>query len=81
MALTSRLIESDTGIERFRIAVGQQLHLRKRRVTLTLPQQTKINNPDFIVALSGKITPTLSTNTTMQFDQSKARTEVIRFKC
>ena len=78
MALTSRLIESDTGIERFRIAVGQQLHLRKRRVTLTLPQQTKINNPDFIVALSGKITPTLSTNTTMQFDQSKARTEVIR---
>ena len=78
MALTSRLIESDTGIERFRIAIGQQLHLRKRRVTLTLPQQTKINNPDFIVALSGKITPTLSTNTTMQFDQSKARTEVIR---
>ena len=78
MALTSRLIESDTGIERFRIAVGQQLHLRKRRVTLTLPQQTKINNPDFIVALSGKITPTLSTNTTVQFDQSKVRTEVIR---
>ena len=78
MALTSRLIESDTGIERFRVAVGQQLHLKKRRVTLTLPQQTKINNPDFIVALSGKITPTISTNTTMQFDQSKARTEVIR---
>ncbi len=78
MALTSRLIESDTGIERIRIAVGQQLHLRKRRVTLTLPQQTNINNPDFIVALSGQITPTLSTNTTMQFDQSKIRTEVIR---
>ena len=78
MALTSRLIESDTGIERFRVAVGQQFHLRKRRVRLTLPQQTKVNNPDFIVALSGKITPTLSTNTTMQFDQNKARTEVIR---
>jgi LPS-assembly protein len=78
MALTSRLIESDTGIERFRIAVGQQLHLRKRRVTVFLPQQTKLNDPDFIVELFGRITPTLSTNTTMQFDQSKARTDVMR---
>lgn len=78
MALTSRLIDSDTGVERIRIAVGQQLHLRKRRVRLTLPQQTKINNPDFIVALSGQISPTLSTDTTVQLDQSKARTEVIR---
>jgi LPS-assembly protein len=87
MALTSRLIESDTGIERFRVAVGQQLHLEKRRVLLApqpnlvlgnLVQNQVLGNPDFIVSLSGKITPTLSTNTTMQFDQSKLRTEVIR---
>ncbi len=89
MALTSRLLESDTGIERFRVTVGQQLHLEKRRVRLRpqpnivlgtgtpVPSQV-LGNPDFIVALSGKITPTLSANTTMQFDQSKTRTEVIR---
>jgi LPS-assembly protein len=88
MALTSRLLESDTGIERFRVTVGQQLNLEKRRVFLppqpnvvlgtTLQPNRVLGNPDFIVALSGKITPTLSANTTMQFDQSKTRTEVIR---
>ena len=89
MALTSRLLESDTGIERFRVTVGQQLHLEKRRVRLrpqpslvlgnlaAVPTQV-VGDPDFLVALSGKITPTLSANTTMQFDQSKTRTEVIR---
>jgi len=40
MALTSRLLESDTGIERFRVTVGQQLHLEKRRVKL--PPQPNI---------------------------------------
>ena len=77
-ALTSRLIELDTGIERFRISVGQQIHLSSRQVSLTLPQETTTKNPDFIFALSGQITPTISTNTSMQFDQSKLRTEVIR---
>lgn len=75
MALTSRLIDEETGIERFRIAVAKQLHLRKARVGVV---ENPKRNSDIIVQLSGNITPTLSARHTMQIDQSKGQTDVMR---
>ena len=77
LALTSRLIESDTGKERFRIAVGQQFNLEKQRVDAFSPEELR-KNPDLLLALSGHITPTISADTTFQFDESKLQTEIVR---
>ena len=35
-------------------------------------------NPDLLFAFSGHITPTISANTTFQFDESKLQTEIVR---
>ena len=82
LIVTSRLIE-ESGAERLRISVGQQINFQDQRVQLLGPSQlgvTQIANrkPDFIAAITGHITPTIRTDTSWQFDQSKAQTEVVR---
>lgn len=77
LALTSRLIEPDTGIERLKLAVGQQFRFIDRRVTLNSPQITS-GRADLIAAISGRITSTISTDTNVQYDQNMLRTEKIR---
>jgi LPS-assembly protein len=77
LALASRLIEPGTGIERLRIAVGQQFLFRDRRVTLNSPQGTN-QNTNFVAAISGRITSTISTDTDVQYDINQFRNEKIR---
>lgn len=76
-ALTSRLIEADTGRERLRLAAGYQLSFIDRRITLDAPS-TINRRPDFITAISGFITPTLSTDTSVQFDHTRLMADVVR---
>ncbi|MCO6428320.1 MAG: LPS-assembly protein LptD [Nitrosomonas communis] len=76
-ALTSRLIESATGDERLRIAAGQRIRFADRNVVLST-QQTTSDKSDFIAAISGRITPSITTDTSIQLDQSELRTEKIR---
>ena len=78
LALTSRLIEPETGIERLRIAVGQQFRFQDRRVIINNQQQITSRRADFIAAFSGRISSTLRTDTNLQFDQQLLRTEKIR---
>jgi len=77
LALASRLVEPGTGIERLRIAVGQQFLFRDRRVTLRSPQGTN-QNTNFVAAISGRITSTISTDTDVQYDINQFRNEKIR---
>lgn len=77
LALTSRLIDSDTGIERLRVAIGQRLNIESPRIKIIKPDQLN-TNPDFIAEISGRITPSISANATLQFDQSKLRNEIVR---
>lgn len=76
-ALTSRLIEADTGKERLRLAVGHQMSFIDRRITLDAPS-TINRRPDFIAAVTGFITPTISTDTSVQFDQTRLLADVVR---
>jgi LPS-assembly protein len=76
-ALTSRLIDADTGKERLRLAVGHQLSFIDRRITLDAPS-TINRRPDFIAAITGFITPTISTDTSVQFDHSRLMADVVR---
>ncbi len=76
-ALTSRLIEQDTGKERLRVAIGHQLSFIDRRITLDAPA-TINRRPDFIAAITGYLTPTISTDTSVQFDQTRLLADVVR---
>lgn len=76
-ALTSRFIEPGSGKERFRLAAGQQLSFKDRRITLDTPS-TVPRRPDFIGAVTGFITPTISTDSSVQFDQKHFTAEVVR---
>ncbi|PTR15726.1 MULTISPECIES: LPS-assembly protein LptD [unclassified Nitrosospira] len=76
-ALTSRLIESGTGKERLRLAVGQQISFIDRRVTLDAPE-TINRRPDFVAAVTGFLTPTISTDSSVQFDQTRFVADVVR---
>jgi LPS-assembly protein len=76
-ALTSRLIESGTGKERLRLAVGQQISFIDRRITLDAPE-TINRRPDFVAAVTGFLTPTISTDSSVQFDQTRFMADVIR---
>ncbi len=76
-ALTSRLIEPDTGKERLRVAIGHQLSFIDRRITLDAPE-TINRRPDFVAAVTGFITPTITTDSSVQFDQSRLLADVVR---
>lgn len=78
-ALTSRLIESATGNERLRLAAGQRIRFTDRRVVLgSQQQQTTSDKSDFIAAITGRLTPVITTDTSVQIDQNKLRMEKIR---
>jgi LPS-assembly protein len=77
LALTSRFIEPRTGIERLRIAVGKQFLFSDRQVKLSTQQVTN-QNTDFIAAISGRITSTISTDTDVQYDLNGFQNEKIR---
>lgn len=80
LALTSRFLDSESGAERLRLAVGQQFRFQQRRVRLDSNnnQQTTSSRTDFIAAIFGRLTPTITTDTNVQFDQNQLRTEKIR---
>ncbi|MDR4514742.1 LPS-assembly protein LptD [Nitrosomonas sp.] len=77
LALTSRLLEPSTGIERLRAAVGQQFRFSDRKVILDSSQITS-RRADFIAAVAGRITREISTDVNIQLDQQSLRTEKIR---
>ena len=76
-ALTSRLIDPTTGRERLRMAVGHQLSFIDRRINLDTPQ-TINRRPDFIAAVTGFLTPTITTDASLQFDQTRLLADVVR---
>ncbi|HJT51313.1 MAG TPA: LPS-assembly protein LptD, partial [Nitrosospira sp.] len=76
-ALTSRLLDPDTGKERLRVAVGHQLSFIDRRITLDTPA-TINRRPDYVAAVSGFLTPTISTDASVQFDQTRFTADVVR---
>ncbi len=76
LALTSRLLEPSTGIERLRVAMGQQFRFDDRRVILN--SQITGSNVDFIAALAGRLTRTISTDVNIQIDERTLNTEKIR---
>lgn len=74
LALTSRLLEPESGRERLRATVGQRYYLRDQRVTLSSPARSA-GSSDLLAAVGGQIAPSWSLDGTVQYNASQSQTE------
>lgn len=75
-ALTSRFIESSTGLERLRASVGQRYFFSTPKVTIspTTPPPTD-NASDFLVSIGGQISPAWSADAALQYNPNLGQSE------
>lgn len=74
VAVTSRFIEDNTGVERLNITLGQRYYLSDQRVTLPGVAPRDKNSSDLLAAISGQITPAWRFETAWQFDADTGTT-------
>ena len=74
LALTSRLLEPDSGAERIRAAIGQRFSAKTPQVNLVAPTTTT-NKSDILLAVSGRATPTWSLDSTFQYNPNQSHSE------
>lgn len=72
-AVTSRLIDNTGGVERLRVAVGQRFSFDLPQVNL-LPQDT-YRRSDILLAVSGKVTNSLSLDGLLEYNPNTAHTQ------
>lgn len=79
-AITTRFVEQETGIERLRLAVGQVFNFSDPRVNFTGINATQVTSgrSDFVAAVSGRLTPQLSTDSNIQMDEARLWIEKVR---
>lgn len=74
IAMTSRLIESETGLERFRAALGQVYYFRPPRVTLG-QAATDNKYSDLVALASSQMSPSISLDMGVQYTPSLSRSQ------
>ena len=74
VALTSRLIEQSTGLERLRAGLGQVQYFRSPRVSLgDVPQNSK--SSDIVAFAASQMSPSVSVEGNVQYTPSLARSQ------
>jgi len=71
-AVTSRLVESGTGLERLTATLGQIYYLDPQRVTLDGPPREG-NKSDLVALVSGQVTPVLSIDGGLEYNVTQHR--------
>jgi LPS-assembly protein len=66
MALTSRLIDNDGGVERLRVAVGERFSYEAPRVNLVAPSAN--SQSDILLSVGGRVTNALTLDSLYQYD-------------
>ena len=74
IALTSRLIESETGLERFRAALGQVYYFRPPRVTLG-EAASNAKSSDLVAPASTQMSPSVSLDLGLQYTPNQSRSQ------
>jgi LPS-assembly protein len=78
LAVTSRLLEPDTGDERLRVALGQRYYFNNQEVTLNEPLRTD-RRSDYLVALAGRITDRWLLEADLQYNPNQHETEQLNY--
>ncbi len=74
-ALTSRLLDSDTGNELLRVAVGERFSRQTPLVVLGAPSATT-NQSDVLLGVSGRMSKSISLDSLWQYNPNESRTEM-----
>ena len=77
-AVTSRFIDSETGAERLRVALGQRFYFEDQRVALdttTDSGERTSRRSDFLAALGGRIGEITTLDTAWQYNPEDSQTE------
>jgi LPS-assembly protein len=75
LAVTSRFIEKETGIERLRAAFGQVFYFSTPRVTLNTPGVEQIRSSDLLAALSGQASASVWLDSSFQYSTNQNQLE------
>jgi LPS-assembly protein len=75
LAATSRLFNVESGMEQFRITVGERFSFSTPRVNLVAPTATT-NKSDILMHVSGRVTSLLSMDGLWQYNPSQSHTEM-----
>lgn len=70
VALTSRLLDQNSGVERLNVAIGQRFSLSTPRMDPSIS-----NKSDVLAAASGRITPAWSLDSNLQYNPTQSHTE------
>ena len=74
LALTSRLLDPDTGAERMRVAVGERFYFNDQRVVLNETPRAA-NNSDFLVGIEGRLSDAWALIGLWQYNFEASETE------
>ena len=75
IALTSRLIESETGLERFRAALGQVYYFTPPRVTLSGETNTDAKSSDIVAFAASEMSPSISAALGIQYTPNLSQSQ------
>lgn len=75
LALTSRLIEEASGIERLQFMFGQRYYFADRKVTLPGERQTQSNRSDLLAQIRGELGHHLSASSSLQYNLDDRHSE------
>ena len=74
LAMTSRLLEQDNGMERLKVTIGERFSYSAPRVNLATPA-TSTNRSDILLAAAGRVTDAWSLDSEFQFDPNQSHTQ------
>ena len=74
LAITSRLLEQQNGVERLRVALGERFSFSDPQVNLVTPA-TSSNRSDILLAVSGQVTNAWTLDSEFQFDPNQSHTQ------
>ncbi len=73
-AVSSRLIDPETGLERLRAVLGQRFYFDDQRVGLDASTLSTASKTDVLAGIGGEISETLSADLLLQYDAATNRT-------
>ena len=74
LAVTSRFVEADSGLERLQLTLGQRFYFSDQLVTLPGVAPRTTSATDLLVAVSGQVTRDWRVNTAWQLDTESGKT-------
>lgn len=75
LAVTSRLLDKNTGVERLKIMLGERFSFQTQQVYLPGTTTVSTGKSDILLAVAGRVTPAFMLDSELQYDPNLAQTQ------